>query len=113
MLRLKRAASLAHAGDHAKAAVEAEAQAAGEKVPADTLYNCACVFALCSAESKDDADLKKQYADRAMAGLLKAVKAGYKDAAHLTKDIDLDPLRGREDFKMLIAELEAKAEPKK
>ena len=39
--------------------------------------------------------------------LQKAVKAGYKDAAHMKKDPDLDPLRAREDFKKLLAELEA------
>ena len=29
--------------------------------------------------------------------LQKAVKAGYKDTAHMAKDSDLDSLRGRED----------------
>ena len=38
----------------------------------------------------------------------KAVKAGYRDAAHMKKDTDLDPLREREDFKKLLAELEGK-----
>jgi hypothetical protein len=42
--------------------------------------------------------------------LHKAMKAGFKDAAHMRKDTDLDPLRGREDFKKLIAELEKKTE---
>ena len=36
----------------------------------------------------------------------KAVKAGYKDAADMKKDTDLDPLSAREDFKKLMAELE-------
>ena len=40
--------------------------------------------------------------------LAKAVQAGYQDAAHMKKDTDLDPLREREDFKKLLAELEAK-----
>lgn len=35
-----------------------------------------------------------------------AVAKGYKDAAHMKKDPDLDPLRGREDFKELLAEAE-------
>ena len=39
--------------------------------------------------------------------LQKAVKAGYKDAAHMAKDTDLDPLRGREDFRKLLAEFGA------
>jgi hypothetical protein len=37
-----------------------------------------------------------------------AVSKGYKDAAHVKKDTDLDPLRQREDFKKLITELEGK-----
>jgi hypothetical protein len=40
--------------------------------------------------------------------LQKAVQAGFKDAAHMAKDTDLDPLREREDFKKLLTELEQK-----
>ena len=43
--------------------------------------------------------------------LHKAAQAGFKDVAHMKKDTDLDPLREREDFKKLIAELEKQAEP--
>ena len=39
----------------------------------------------------------------------KAVQAGYKDAGHMKKHTDLDPLRARADFKKLIAEVEKKA----
>ena len=41
-----------------------------------------------------------------MAWLKQAVAAGYKDAAHMKQDNDLDSLRHREDFKKLVAELE-------
>ena len=48
--------------------------------------------------------------------LRNAVKAGWNDAAHMAKDTDLDPIRGRDDFKKLIEELakksSAKPEPK-
>jgi hypothetical protein len=44
--------------------------------------------------------------------LQKAVKAGYKDATHMKQDTDLDPLRGRDDFKKLLAELDKRAEKK-
>ena len=50
-------------------------------------------------------------ADSAMVCLQKAVQAGWKDAARVKKDTDLDPLREREDFKKLIAELEKKFPP--
>ena len=45
--------------------------------------------------------------------LTKAVKAGWKEAAHMKADPDLDPLRGRDDFKKLLADLEAKFPPKR
>ena len=72
-------------------------------------YNFACFYAIASGKS---ADKKQEYADRAMDLLQKAVKAGYNDAAHMAKDTDLDPIRGREDFKKLIEEL-AKKSPAK
>ena len=39
----------------------------------------------------------------------KAVKEGWNDAKHTAKDTDLDPLRDRDDFKKLLADLEKKA----
>lgn len=47
-----------------------------------------------------------------MVWLTKAVAAGYKNAAHMKKDTDLDFLRGRADFKKVIAEFEKQAEKK-
>jgi hypothetical protein len=73
-------------------------------------YDFACVSAVASVKVVDK---KQPYADRAMALLHKAVKAGYKDAAHMKKDTDLDALRARDDFNKLLAELAKPAEPKK
>ena len=67
------------------------------------------IYALASGKS---ADKKREHADRAMELLRKAVKAGFNDAGHMKKDTDLNPLRGREDFKKLLGELEQKAKPK-
>jgi hypothetical protein len=53
------------------------------------------------------ADKKQEYADRAMELLRQAVKAGFKNVAHMKKDTDLDMLRERDDFKKLVEELEA------
>jgi hypothetical protein len=52
-------------------------------------------------------------ADRAMAWLKQAVAAGYKYPAKIKEDNALDSLRNREDFKKLVAELEAVKEPEK
>ena len=73
----------------------------------ETSYNVACV---CAITSSTLADKKQEYADRAMEMLQKAVNAGYKDATLMAKNTDLDPLRDRDDFKKLLAEL-AKENP--
>jgi hypothetical protein len=41
-----------------------------------------------------------------MGWLKQAVAVGYNDDALMAKDEDLDPLRHREDFKKLVAELQ-------
>ena len=83
------------------------------RTDADSLYNAACIRAVTAAvqaknPAADAARLARDDADRAMQWLHKAVKAGWKDAAHTKKDTDLDALRERADFKKLLAELEAK-----
>jgi tetratricopeptide (TPR) repeat protein len=91
--------------------VEAVAEVAGlTKSPmwsGGEWYDFARVYAVASTKI---AGKKQEYADRAMELLQKAVKAGYKDAAHMKMDTDLNPLRGREDFQNLVAEVGAKAE---
>jgi hypothetical protein len=89
-----------------------------QRTDADSLYDAACYRAVVAAvqaktpgadgktPGADAARLAKEDADRAMEWLHKAVKAGYKDAAHMKKDTDLDALRERADFKKLLAELE-------
>jgi len=61
---------------------------------------------------KLDATQRKEaaqfYGDAAMKLLRDAVSKGYKDVAHMKKDTDLDPLRQRDDFQKLVAELEGK-----
>jgi hypothetical protein len=51
-------------------------------------------------------------APRAVELLRKAVAKGYKDAAHMKKNPAFDALRQRDDFKKLLADLEAAAKPK-
>ena len=81
----------------------------------ESLYNAACYRAVTSATvmvdpktpAADATRLATEEADRAMAWLHRAVAAGFKDAGHMLKDTDLDALRGREDFKKLLAQLNA------
>jgi serine/threonine protein kinase/tetratricopeptide (TPR) repeat protein len=107
-IRSGRAQSLARAGEHAKAVAEASALAEAKDMNGGTLYDLACVCALAAAAVKDDANLQAQYAARAVELLAQAVAKGFKDAARMKKDKDLDVLRDREDFGRLVAELEAK-----
>ena len=46
-----------------------------------------------------------------MAWLRQAVEGGYKDSAELKQDKDFDALRGRDDFKKLMADLERDSSP--
>src|SRR5262249_47420668 len=109
----QRALTLAHLGRHADAAAAAEPLLA-PKAPARFVYGVACVFALCAAAAARDDKLepaegeRAAEADAARAGapLGQAVQAGYRDVNQLKKDPDLDPLRRREDFQKLLAELE-------
>ena len=85
--------------------------------PPGNAYDAGCELALCIpiVEKDDQLDAAKRqaavqfYGDQAMAMLRQAVEKGYKNAAHMKKDTDLDPLRKREDFKKLVAELEKTA----
>jgi hypothetical protein len=109
------ARTLLELGDHAAAAAEAAAELARVAFdPANDAYNAACFFAGCVALAEKDTkltegrrkELAKSYGDRALDALRQALAKGYKDAAHIKKDTDLDPLRGRDDFQKLLAEPE-------
>jgi hypothetical protein len=75
------------------------------------IYFAACSYALC-APLADRPETKEKYAARAVELLRQAVAKGYKDAAQMGKDADLDALRQRDDFKKLLADLEAASKPK-
>jgi len=83
--------------------------------PGDS-YKAARLTSLCVQLAKNDdnlsetvrIDLAKQYSDQAMMLLQGAVRKGFKDVARVKKDTDLEPLRQREDFNKLMAELEKK-----
>jgi serine/threonine protein kinase len=87
----------------------------GWNAPADA-YDAACSLSLCmpilarheKLDGKARKDAVQFYGDAAMKLLRDAVSKGFNDAAHMKKDTDLDPLREREDFQKLMAELEAK-----
>jgi hypothetical protein len=81
----------------------------------EQLYDAACAYALCAGAAKKPSPASPlpqgargdKLGDEAMALLKQAVAKGYQNAAHMKQDKDLDALRDREDFKKLLAELEA------
>jgi tetratricopeptide (TPR) repeat protein len=101
-LRASRANSQVQAGQVAEAVAQVTELTTVSDWTASQWYEFACVYAVASGKV---ADKKPEYADRAMELLQKAVKAGYKDADHMAKDSDLDPLRTRPDFQSLLESL--------
>jgi hypothetical protein len=103
--------------DHARLATTADELARLGYDPAHDTYHAANYLSLCATLADKDAqldeakrkELAQSYADRALALLQKAVERGYKDADHIKRNADLEPLRSREEFKTLLAELEKKA----
>jgi tetratricopeptide (TPR) repeat protein len=84
-----------------------------------SLYDAACMRAVTAAvlratdPSPKGAQEAGAEADRAMRWLTQAVAAGFKEAAHMKRDPDLDALRDRSDFKKLLADVEAGKEKDK
>jgi len=70
-----------------------------------------CRAALASLAGRDGSGVSvaKSDSDQAMTLLRKAVAMGYRVAADFRTESDFDPLRERDDFKELLAELEAKS----
>jgi hypothetical protein len=79
-------------------------------------YDAACSLSLCvpivakheKLDAKGRHDEVHFYSNAAMTMLREAVSKGYADAAHMNEDGDLYPLRQRDDYQKLFAELEEK-----
>jgi tetratricopeptide (TPR) repeat protein len=114
--QIKRAGARARQGAHAQANAEAETVARQRDLHPGHLYDLACTFCESSAAAERDrklppadrARLQALYAARAMDFLRQAIAAGWRNPQILTTDSDMDPLRAREDFRKLRADLEAK-----
>jgi tetratricopeptide (TPR) repeat protein len=104
------------AGDPAGCRTTADLWEKLHRTDARSLYSAACYRAVVAAvqtatPGPDAARLAAEDADKAMAWLPQAIAAGYKDRAHLENDKDLDALRGRGDFRKLLASLPAASPP--
>jgi tetratricopeptide (TPR) repeat protein len=74
------------------------------------LYNRACLLALISALAGPDGQ-GADAGDRAMLMLRRAIAAGYRDVGHIARDTDLDALRSRPDFQLLMWDLAFPSDP--
>jgi tetratricopeptide (TPR) repeat protein len=103
-------------GDHGRLATSADEMAHFGFDPANDSFLAACFVSRCVLLADKDSklaedtrkELKDRYAERALELLRQAVDRGYRSAAHMKAEPDLEPLRGREEFKKVIAELEMK-----
>jgi serine/threonine protein kinase len=85
--------------------------------PAADNYEAARDLSACAAGAGMDAqldeakrkELVQSYSDRSLARLQEAVARGFKDAARIKQDPAFQPIREREEFKKLLAELEEKS----
>jgi tetratricopeptide (TPR) repeat protein/tRNA A-37 threonylcarbamoyl transferase component Bud32 len=82
-------------------------------------YDAACYLARCvsvlrAKGGSPDGPLaarERVYADRAMANLRQSTEEGFRLFAHMDRDPDLDPLRDRPDFRLLMLDLAFPHEP--
>src|SRR5207248_6923967 len=122
-LRLLRAISIAHLGDHERARAEAQAVVDNPKTSAEAFYQAACIYSLSAAAAREDKKLSpeesqkqaEQYATRAVELLAKAEAAGLFNSPDVIRrmktDSNLFPIVARDDFKRWLAALEAKSKP--
>jgi tetratricopeptide (TPR) repeat protein len=93
----------------ARAGMATEAIAIVEKLAklnfcsSDQWYNFSCVYAIASSKDAVNGDA---YAARAVELLRKAIEKGWTDTQQIERDTDLAQLRGREDFRKLVAGLQ-------
>jgi serine/threonine-protein kinase len=89
-----------------------KARAILERMPnpePEDLYQLACVLALGSVGADESGSNRN--ADEAWLALRKAVQAGYHDLDRIRTDHDLDPLRTRPDFRLLLQDVAMPSRP--
>ncbi len=109
--------ALAKAGDHHSAAGQAGRLSKSAEKQGGSLYDLACLWALCSAAVDQDSSLaaaqrkddSEKYAVEALANLKQAHAAGYFETTqrreHLKADSDLHSLAKRSDFNEFMKEI--------
>jgi serine/threonine-protein kinase len=115
-MRLARAITFAMQGDYERSTRDVKAMRPEGRSSAGVLYDLACIYGLCASASGKDPKLPSNerhsrangYATQAVEFLRQAIAKGYKNFDAIKTDSDFDCLRGRDDFKQLIAGLSSK-----
>ncbi len=109
-LRASRANSKANAGRWADAVAEVDELRTRTGWTATQLFDFATIYGAATFTLSGE---KREFTDRAMELLRKAVDAGFSDASRLKNNAALSPLSERDDFKKLLADLEKKFPPQR
>ena len=107
--RARRATLLVNAGRAAEAVAEVAELARTGPWRGTQWYDFACAYAAASAQVPGKGG---EYAARAVELLGAARRAGFRDAAHMATDADLDPLRGRADYRAFVATVTPEPAPR-
>ncbi len=104
-LQALRVAARLHVGQHAQAFAELSDLTMSDTNVSVDWYHFACAYAVASSKLPTK---REECEGRALELLGKAVAKGFNDTGQIATDADLDPLRGRADFRKLVADLEAR-----
>jgi tetratricopeptide (TPR) repeat protein len=99
---------LPHCGKQEPAAQLAETLRTGKENDRELLLMIARCYAQCAAATSGESPLRAQYELKAVQALQAAVAEGYSDVMTLEAHPDLDPLRGRPEFKKFLEEVKGK-----
>jgi eukaryotic-like serine/threonine-protein kinase len=102
-----RALSLVRSGDHATATAAAEVAVTTAGASAADFFFAARVISIAAGANSGDAAQAERLARRAVELLRESAGRGYKNTKQWKDDADLAPLRERDDFKKLLAELDS------
>jgi tetratricopeptide (TPR) repeat protein len=98
---------LPHCGEQEQAAQLAETLRTGRQNDRELLIIIARCYAQCAAAVSGNTPLAARYEQKALESLQAAVTQGYSDSMMLESAPDLDPVRGRPEFKELLEQVKS------
>ena len=98
--------ALAHAGQTARALELAERLSAGANVDREQhIFLASCYAQVARATLPDKAEEVQTALVKAVGAVRTAVRDGFRDRVYLETEPDLEPIRNRDDFKQILAEI--------